>query len=200
VSRSVQVKVCGVTDAAFAAEAEAMGVDFLGFIFASGSPRRVAPETVRGILSGLAGRAVPVGVFRGQPMEEVLALAREAGVAVVQLHGGYAPRDVRAAKAAGFAVWMLDEGTPPVPEADGVLVDGRDGARVGGTGKTADWPRARALAASGVFTVLAGGLGERNAREAAATGCAVLDFNSALETAPGKKSRDLLAKTLGRLE
>ena len=47
------IKICGITnqdDALFAAEA---GADLLGFIFASGSPRKVEPETVRNIVKQL---------------------------------------------------------------------------------------------------------------------------------------------------
>ena len=56
----------------------------------------------------------------------------------------------------------------------------------------ADWNRARALASSGVRVVLAGGISAENIRDAAATGCAVLDVNSSLEVRPGVKSIALL--------
>ncbi|MBQ7252323.1 MAG: phosphoribosylanthranilate isomerase [Kiritimatiellae bacterium] len=193
----VKIKVCGIMDAAFAKAAESRGVDCLGFVFAPGSPRRVSPETARAIAGSLAGRAKTVGVFAGVPIAAAVAMALEAGVDIVQLHGGYTASDCRLAKAAGFGVWMLDEGGETPPEADGILVDGRDGAKRGGTGKTADWERARELAAKGVFTILAGGLGEANAPAAAQTGCAVLDFNSSLELSPGRKS---LAKLDALLE
>ena len=47
-----RLKVCGITDAAFAAEAARRGVDYLGLIFAAGSPRRVTPEQAREIVCG----------------------------------------------------------------------------------------------------------------------------------------------------
>lgn len=196
---NVKIKVCGIAEADFAVAAEARGVDFLGFVFAPGSPRRVPPEAVRAIAGRLAGRAQKVGVFAAQPIAEVVASALEAGVDIVQLHGGYGEADCRLARAAGLGVWMLDEGGGPPPVADGVVVDGRDGAKSGGTGKRADWGRARELASRGVFTILAGGLGADNARAAAETGCAVLDFNSGLETAPGRKSLAKLDALLARL-
>jgi phosphoribosylanthranilate isomerase len=200
VNRNVKIKVCGIAEADFAAAAERKGVDYLGFVFAPGSPRRVPPETVRAIGGKLAGTAGKVGVFAGQPIAEVIASALEAGVDIVQLHGGYTVADCRLARAAGLGVWMLDEGGVPPPEADGIVVDGRDGAKSGGTGKTADWGRARELAACGVFTILAGGLGADNAPAAAETGCAVLDFNSTLEFSPGRKSLPALDAVLAELE
>jgi len=39
----VMVKICGITDSAFARAAAEGGVDYLGFIFASGSPRSIEP-------------------------------------------------------------------------------------------------------------------------------------------------------------
>ena len=39
-----RIKVCGVTDAAFAVAAARRDVDYLGLIFAEGSPRQVTPE------------------------------------------------------------------------------------------------------------------------------------------------------------
>ena len=38
-----ELKICGVNDAAFAAEAERLGANYLGFIFAPGTPRAVTP-------------------------------------------------------------------------------------------------------------------------------------------------------------
>ena len=196
---NVKIKVCGIADADFAVAAEARGVDCLGFVFAPGSPRRVSPETVRAIGGKLAGTAGKVGVFAGVPIAAAVAMALEAGVDIVQLHGGYTAADCRLARAAGLGVWMLDEGGGIPPEADGIVVDGRDGAKSGGTGKTADWGRARELAARGVFTILAGGLSAENLAAAAATGVSVLDVNSSLETAPGVKSLARLDAVLSQL-
>ena len=78
-------------------------------------------------------------------------------------------------------------------DADAMLLDGSaaDG-RSGGTGRLADWSRAAELAASGVRVVLAGGISAENVRAAAETGCAILDVNSSIETAPGEKSAERL--------
>lgn len=195
-----ELKVCGVNDAAFALRAADGGVDYLGFVFEPSSPRAVSPADAAAIRRAVGPRVRCVGVFVRQGVEEILSVMRAAGLDVVQLHRQAADAEVRALKAAGFGVWRLDDGEgPDAGAADGLLVDGRDGARTGGTGRLGDWSRARALAARGVFTILAGGLSAENLAAAAATGVSVLDVNSSLEVAPGIKSLARLDAVISRL-
>ena len=79
-----------------------------------------------------------------------------------------------------------------------MLLDGRDGAKTGGTGRRADWSLVSGLKRRGLKVVLAGGLSAENVAGAAGTGADVLDVNSSLETSPGVKSLPLLAELLGR--
>ena len=53
---TMKVKICGINDAVFAAEAVRLGVDYLGFIFEPSSPRFVTPEKARSICSSLEQR------------------------------------------------------------------------------------------------------------------------------------------------
>lgn len=195
------VKVCGVKSAAFAREAARKGVSCLGFIFAPGSPRFLTPAEAREIAVQLPRTVKRVGVFTDHPVGEILSVARTVGLDIVQLHGSYKAEDVAALKAAGYGVWLLDDGaTPPNPAgADALLVDGRKGNRTGGTGCLADWSRVAELKKHGIRVVLAGGLGPENAIAAARTGADILDFNGKLEMAPGEKSLALLDETLARL-
>jgi len=200
-----KVKVCGVTSAAFAAEAARRGVDYIGVIFAAKSPRKVTVETAREVASA-ARAAAPVrppkivGVFVEQTADEISAAAAAVPLDVVQLHGAYSDGDVSALKAAGLEVWRLAvEGADGSGEEDAVMLDGRSGGRSGGTGQLADWSQVSRLRQSGRRVVLAGGLSAANAASAAATGADVLDFNSSLETAPGVKSIALLERAFSAL-
>ena len=194
-----RLKICGINDAAFAVEAAKCGADYLGFVFAAGSPRQVAPEKAREIIAavrsafrgGETAANVPrfVGVFTARDTAAVAKAAASAGVGIVQLHGDYGAADVSALKALGFEVWRL---APPGDDGsageDAVLLDGRDGDRPGGTGRLADWSRVEKLRAAGRRVVLAGGISAANIAAAAGTGADILDVNSALETSPGRKS------------
>ena len=197
------LKICGMTDSAFACAAAKGGVDYLGFIFASKSPRCATPERAAEIVSAVrGGRPIPrmVGVFTLRPVADVLRVVDEVGFDVVQLHGRFSPEDVAAVKATGREVWLLDDGGDPgVTVADGVLVDGVKGNLVGGTGERSDWARVSVVQAAGKKAILAGGLSAENIADAYATGADVLDVNSSLETTPGVKSVDRLAKLLAQL-
>ncbi len=179
-----KLKICGINDPRIAAAAEAGGADYLGFIFVPGSPRAVTPERAKELFGALEGTARRVGVFAKDGVEDIERIARELSLDVIQLHAPYPDADVLRLKAAGFEVWRLDAGAP----ADAILLDGRVGDATGGTGRRADWTRARALKAEGTRVVLAGGLSAENLPDAVAeTGADVFDVNSSLETARGVK-------------
>ena len=193
------VKVCGVRDPGFAAAAAGLGVDYVGVIFASASPRCVTVETARAIAA--AARRVPraapprvVGVFVEQSEQEVLQMAASVPLDVVQLHGGRSVEAAAAARRRGLEVWRLvaADNAPDATDADALLLDGSRGGRSGGTGCCADWSRVAELKRQGRRVVLAGGLSAANIRQAAATGADILDVNSSLETAVGEKSVPLL--------
>lgn len=181
-----EVKICGINDVHVAVRAEELGADYLGFIFAERSPRRVEPEQAAAIAAALSGKARLVGVFTESPVSEIVRIAKCVPMDVVQLHSiSYGADEIAALRSSGFEVWRLDGGGG---NPDAVVLDGRSGTQCGGTGRTADWLRAAALSASGSRVVLAGGISAENASAAAKTGCAVLDVNSSLEVRPGVKS------------
>ena len=197
------LKICGVTDPEFARAAAEGGVDYLGFIFSSKSPRGIAPVRAAEIVSAVRrGRSIPrmVGVFTLRPVADVLRVVDEVGFDVVQLHGRFSAEDVAAVKVTGREVWLLDDGGDPgATAADGILIDGVKGNLVGGTGERSDWARVSVVQAAGKTAILAGGLSAENIADAYATGADVLDVNSSLETTPGVKSVDRLAKLLAQL-
>ena len=187
VLRNMKIKICGIKDAAFAAEAARLGVDYLGFIFEPSSPRFVTVEKAAEIASSLDAtfrrRVRLVGVFVRETPEEIAATMRRAGLDVVQLHRRAAEEDVDSLKAAGYEVWTLAGGA----EGDGVLFDSSHG-----DGDT--------TFRNGAYkSILAGRIGEDNVAAALALKPDVIDVNSSIETAPGVKSAILLAGFLAKL-
>ena len=208
-----RLKVCGITDAAFAVEAARRGIDYLGLIFAEGSPRCVTAEQARQIVAVVRGDGMPrfVGVFVEHDVEEIGRIASCVGLGVIQLHGDYDMESVTALKAKGYEVWRLcgDVDVAVARDArpyrtvaqerdtpDAVLLDGRRGTQRGGTGVRADWSLVEPLRRAGRRVVLAGGISASNIADAVATGADVIDVNSSIETSPGVKSLALLDELL----
>ena len=211
-----KLKVCGITDAAFAVEAARRGVDYLGLIFAEGSPRRVTIELASQIIAAVqemhfTGSTVPnapkfVGVFVDHSVDEIISIASRLKLDVIQLHGNYGAEKIAVIKAEGYEVWRLyaptgesqhvetaiEEACDVLSVADAVLLDGRKGTQCGGTGVRADWSLVEPFKRAGRRIVLAGGISAGNIADAVATGADIIDANSTLETAPGVKTVDRL--------
>ncbi|MBI4803655.1 MAG: phosphoribosylanthranilate isomerase [Desulfovibrio sp.] len=207
---SVLVKVCGMTLPEQVAALDELGVDFLGFIFAAKSPRKVTPGHVAAIPRGRAKR---VGVFVGQDAEEVRRIIDVAGLDYAQLHAG---QDEAFCRTVGTdkvikVFWpqrYLAEGavTP-----DGALEALRQdmqsfkdvcalmlldsGTSGGGHGKSLDFSTLSGLSAPKPW-LLAGGLSPDNAAqallEAKPSG---LDLNSGVEISPGIKDISRVEQT-----
>jgi phosphoribosylanthranilate isomerase len=189
----MKVKVCGITSYDDAVMSLDEGVDALGFNFFPRSPRYIRPEDVRAILRRIPPFVVTVGLFVNvaEP-QEVSAAARVAGVQVVQLHGDETPEYCRA-----LADWTLikavrigEKGIPARLDeypVQALLLDARDDALFGGTGKSFDWSLALDMKRMRPI-IVAGGLRPDNVREAIRVVEPYgVDVCSGVECAPGKK-------------
>lgn len=202
------LKICGITSretARFCAEA---GVGALGAVFFKKSPRYVTPPQARALFEGLPERVARVGVFVDMPCLEVIAVAKEAALDTVQLHGSEPLADIEAAQHAGFHVIKvlkvtgiaLLEAAQAIPETAGILVECGKGTLPGGNGSVWNWAEAAPLAALRPFA-LAGGLTPANLLEAARISNAVAwDISSGVETAPGIKDHASILDLLNRMQ
>lgn len=167
------IKICGVNEAAFARRAEELGADYLGLIFAEGSPRRVSVAVAQTITAGLAGRARTVGVFTTSSPDEIATVAGQVGFRIVQLHRRASDGDVAALQARGFEVWTLAGGAE---RAEALLFDSSHG-----DGETR-------LRRGPWKTILAGGVSVETLPAAVASGADVIDVSGSLESTKGVKS------------
>ena len=154
------IKFCGMTREDDVVRACDLGVDALGFVMWPGSPRGIDATRVRTLVQRLPDSVTPVGVLVSPSREEILA-ARDAGIRVVQIHN--APHV--AADAATWIAASLDADLAAIRPDVTLVLDAHDPVRHGGTGRTIDWPRAAALAASR-RVILAGGLTPVNVADA----------------------------------
>jgi len=200
-----RIKICGVTRAEDAAWVAAAGVDFIGLNFWPSSRRYLAPAAAPAVAAAAraGGGARLVGVFVNAALDEIVAIARDVSLDVIQLHGDETPADARAVTmATGRAVWKAIavgatcdlEGLDGWP-VDAVLLDAPAAGR-GGAGKVFDWSLAHEARRrhAGLQVVLAGGLGPHNVGDAiAAVAPWSVDVASGVESAPGVKDASKVA-------
>jgi phosphoribosylanthranilate isomerase len=190
-----RVKICGITRAEDASLAVELGAAALGFNFYPPSPRYVAPAEARSVVGRLPSLLMTVGVFADETASErVAAVAREAGVTAVQLHGPRFPAATTMGPLEGYRLIRavtIGDGFRPEDlrelRAGAFLLDAFDADLRGGTGKTFDWKLAREAKRFGPI-ILAGGLTPENVGQAVREARPfAVDVASGVELAPGKK-------------
>lgn len=96
------IKICGLSTPETVRAAVGAGADAVGFVFAPGSPRIVEARLAASLVADVPETVETVGVFRDQPIDEVVGTARAAGVSAVQLHGSEPDADLQRLVDEGF--------------------------------------------------------------------------------------------------
>jgi phosphoribosylanthranilate isomerase len=181
------VKICGITSQADADAAIEAGASALGFNFYRQSPRYLSPATAAAIRT--TPDVLRVGIFVDESPADVAAVAAEAVLDIVQLHGSENPRDY-----APLRIWKafrVTNGTElqfAAAGAEAVLLDGPSP----GSGEAFDWSLAQDC---GTRLILAGGLDPENVKAAIeAVRPWGVDACSRLESAPGIKDHKKLQR------
>ncbi|MFZ5494850.1 MAG: phosphoribosylanthranilate isomerase [Verrucomicrobiota bacterium] len=195
----VSLKVCGLTSLVDAEAADAVGADYLGFIFYPKSPRGITIAQYTAMKDRLPPRK-KVAVCAEPAAAELAALVTQ-GFDRYQIHfGAETPLPTLTAwsqMTGRTALWLAPK-LPPgqdvkpewLPQADTFLLDTFHAEKFGGTGETGDWAKftRHREAHPGKTWILSGGLKPDNVAAAvAATGARFLDVNSGVERSPGVK-------------
>ncbi|HXY25857.1 MAG TPA: phosphoribosylanthranilate isomerase [Candidatus Acidoferrum sp.] len=195
----VQVKICGITNAADALASVEAGANLLGFNFYPQSPREISEAAAAKIRAQLPKRVKVVGIFVNRLPADVITLRQSVALDFVQLHGDEPPEAVAelARSAHVIKAFRLETDFPlaTLDEYPGVfayLFDGANRGQYGGTGRTTDWDVARRAAQSHRI-ILAGGLKVENVAAAVRIVRPYgIDVASGVEAEPGKKDHGLL--------
>lgn len=195
-----KIKICGIKTVDDAMAAMEVGADLIGFNFYPKSPRYIDVGICRDIMFVMRryGHVQYVGVFVNAPVEQIVATMDTCGLALAQLHGDETPEMLNALEGKAFKAIRLsaDLETDSRTITDFVnlrsispvmLVDAAVKGVYGGSGVTADWSAAAALAKKYPL-LLAGGLTAENVADAVRQvkpwG---VDVASGVESEPGKK-------------
>ena len=185
----VFVKICGLRETEHVYAALKAGADAIGLVLTA-SPRFVTAATARGLVDHVGDRALTVGVFRGESVDEIERLSADSGVGCIQLHGSYSSDDVGRLAALGIPLIRAVSFTAPSDDlgADMLLVD----APRAGSGEEWDYATMAGRGLTGRW-MLAGGLTPDNVTSAIAAAAPWgVDVSSGVETSPGHKDAALI--------
>jgi len=196
-----RIKFCGMTRAGDIRLAGELGVDAVGFIFAHGSPRRVAPAEARAMRQATAPMVDVVALFRNNSKDEVREVIRTVRPSLLQFHGEEEDSFCRSFSMPYMKAIPMGEGAAQnaralqmaYPNAAAFLFDSHAPGGSGGSGQTFDW----AHVPTGLHRpfLLAGGITPDNVFDAiVATLPWGVDVSSGVESAPGIKDGDKMRR------
>ena len=206
-----RIKFCGLTRREDIAQAAALGVDHIGFVFAARSPRRLTLEAARALRDAVPAGVGLVALVMDTPEDEIAAIVAAVAPDVLQFHGS---EDDALCRSFGLPYWKaiamgaaargreaMGEGAlaeaparalaslVDFPGASAFLFDGHAAGAPGGGGTRFDWTRLPATLDRPFW--LAGGLDAGNVATAIATAHPFgVDVSSGIESAPGIKDAE----------
>lgn len=199
------VKVCGMRDAENIREVEALGVDWMGFVF-----HRTSPRFVGELPDYLPQRAKRVGVFVDEREEQIMETVQLFHLDMVQLHGHETPDFCNRIRSKGLKVIkaISMQNTFPSEEVsfyeracDYFLFDTKT-PLPGGSGQKFDWSSLSAYRGTTPF-LLSGGISPDDADRVEAfvhERCIGIDLNSRFETSPAYKDIHLLQSFIDKIK
>ena len=197
-----RIKICGITNASDAELAASLGADYIGVIFAD-SPRRVDVSRAKEIRDAVPDVSV-VGVFRNQPLEEVVDFARASGIDLVQLHGEESPEFCNEVQKQTTKPVIKGFSADHIPAEDELaeytttsyfLFDLQRGSRPTREDVERVWSAVSHSRSKGFRVFLAGALNPANVGEAIKrTHAFAVDVCRGVEQEPGVKDPDVLQR------
>jgi len=213
----VWIKICGITNLEDAICISRLGVNALGFVLSTNSPRRVEPDKAEKIITALRSEGIRVpaaaGVFVNETIERITWCVKSLGLDYIQLSGDEEEdymEDLR--KGSGKVKIIrairikednnnqkdimdgLDEEIDKLKDyADFILLDSYRKGIYGGTGVPLDWEMLKNYC-NKIPVILSGGLDPENIKKAVDIVKPFgVDASSGLEIYPGKKDMDKVA-------
>lgn len=185
----MKIKFCGIRRLEDVAAVNLCQPDYMGMILSGGFRRSISQELAQRLVQEKSDAIAAVGVFVNESSETICRMAEQLHLQVIQLHDNESAEQIQTLQQkTGLPVWKalrigtLQEleaaGTNP---ADCLILEGKTGAGIGGTGVCADWELLARHSWNRSF-FLAGGLQPENVLEAIATVSPTgVDFSSGIE-------------------
>ena len=204
---SIEAKMCGLSTPETLDAAVAGGARHVGFVFFPPSPRHLSFDKAAGLAARTPDRVKRIGVFV-DPDDALLAGAIAAGrLDALQLHQVEAGRAAAIVGRFGLPLWIavpvrtradIEQAHGWHGLADRIIYDAKTpkGGLPGGMGVRFDWKLLDGFAHPAPWA-LSGGLDPDNVADAVrTTGAPMVDVSSGIESAPGVKDVDKIARFL----
>ncbi len=199
------VKVCGMRDAENIRKVEALGVDWMGFVF-----HRTSPRFVGELPDYLPQRAKRVGVFVDETEEQIMETVQLFRLDMVQLHGHETPDFCSRIRSKGLKVIKAINVQNRLPSEEVSFYEGACDYFLfdtktplpGGSGQKFDWSSLSAYRGTTPF-LLSGGISPDDADRVEAfvhERCIGIDLNSRFETSPANKDIHLLQSFIDKIK
>lgn len=185
----MKIKFCGIRRLEDVTAVNLCQPDYMGMILSGGFRRSISQEQAQRLVQEKLAAIAAVGVFVNESSETICRMAEQLHLQVIQLHGNESAEQIQTLQQkTGLPVWKalrigtLEDleaaGTNP---ADCLILEGKTGAGIGGTGVCAGWELLARHSWNRSF-FLAGGLQPENVLEAIATVSPTgVDFSSGIE-------------------
>ncbi|KAA0442580.1 MAG: phosphoribosylanthranilate isomerase [Candidatus Thioglobus sp.] len=187
-----KIKICGFTDVHNALESAFLGIDAIGLVFYSKSPRYVEVETALEIVNALPPFISRVGLFVNADSSFIDEVLCEVPLDTLQFHGDESPLECAQYTMPFIKALRVNSETNIVKlagdyhQASGLLLDSANGEAFGGTGNSFDWNLAKLKIDLPI--ILAGGLNPATVAEAISqVNPYAVDVSSGVESSKGIK-------------
>lgn len=200
-SASTRIKFCGLTRAVDVACAVDLGVDMIGLVFASRSPRWLDFSSAALLRDKIPPQIKVVALVMDNPVSEIEQIISVVQPDLLQFHGAEDEKFCRQFGVGYLKAIAMGKGSGrdvvsrvvAWPSAQAVLFDGHGAGEAGGSGQTFDWSRLPAQLEKPFL--LAGGLDAGNVADAIRIARPWgVDVSSGIESSPGIKSHERMRK------
>jgi len=196
----MKLKICGICDMDILQHACETGVDFVGFIMANESPRKISDNFLASLRNFNFHSTLPVFVFVNPSVEEVAKITTCIENPILQFHGDEEDSFCQQFNQSFWKTIRVKDSQSLIkiddfPSADAILLETFSKDTYGGTGKVFDWSLLEKISLERKF-VLAGGINSENIKEAVSMNPWCIDVNSGVESSLALKDKTLINKIL----
>ena len=196
----MKLKICGICDMDILQHACEIGVDFVGFIMANESPRKISDNFLASLKNFNFHSTLPVFVFVNPSVEEVTKITACIENPILQFHGDEEDSFCQQFNQSFWKTIRVKDSQSLIkiddfPSADAILLETFSKDVYGGTGKVFDWSLLEKISLERKF-VLAGGINPENIKEAVSMNPWCIDVNSGVESSLALKDTTLMNKII----